>query len=114
VTVSSLHNLKLDVSMPIAVGETGWHSYGLVRVDVAELNNYDVTSRPHFLVELRNDITVLEIRGSSRDAGWTQGAVVIHRKNDHVDWEKSLGGWVKTPQGAKPLLVGETRQNGRL
>jgi hypothetical protein len=112
VTVTSLHNLKLDVSMPIAVVGNGWRSCGIARVDVAELNNYDITSRPHFLVELRNDITVLEIRGSSRDAGWTQGAVVMHRKNDQVDWEKSLGGWVRTPQGVKPLLVEETRQNG--
>jgi len=52
------------------------------------------------------------IRGSSRDAGWTHGTVVIHRKVGDVDWEKSLGGWVKTPQGVKPLLVGETCQNG--
>jgi len=111
-TVSSLHNLKLDVSMPIAVGETGWHSCRVGRVDVAELNSYDVTSRPLFLVELKNDITVLEIRGSSSNAGWTQGTAVIHRKGDHVDWEKSLGGWVKTPQGKKALLVGETCQNG--
>jgi hypothetical protein len=112
VTVSSLQNLKLELSMPVAVGENGWHSCGLARVDLPEVNNYDVTSSRHFLVELKNDITVLEIRGASRNAGWTEGTVVIHRKVGYVDWEKSLGGWVKTPQGLKSLLVGETRQNG--
>jgi hypothetical protein len=111
-TVSSLQNLHLEVSMPVAVNATagGWHSCMVGCVNAVEWNNYVSTLNPIGIIELKNEITVLEIRGSSSNAIWN-GTVVLHRKGDHVDWEKSLGGWVKTPQGQQSVLVGETSQN---
>ena len=108
-TVSSLHNLKLEVWRPVAVGETGWHECQVGKVEVVEYNN-------HFpkileLNELKSNITVLVIVSSSDNAAW-HSTVVLYHKGNHMDWEKYLDGIVKTPQGNQRVLVGEVCQNG--
>jgi hypothetical protein len=108
-TISSLHNLKLEVWMPVAADETGWHEYQVDRVEAAEYNN----RFPKYLklIELKSNITVLVIESSSNNASW-YGTVVLHQTGDRLDWEKYLEGAVNTPQGEQTVLVGEVCQKG--
>jgi hypothetical protein len=108
-TVSSLQNLKLEVWMPVAVAETGWHECQICQAEVAQWNNR--FSKPFKLIEIKSNTTVLVMVSSSQNASWDSTGVLYHRDND-VDWEKYLEGVVITPQGEQIVVVGEEYQNG--
>jgi hypothetical protein len=108
-TVSSLQNLKLEVWMPVAVAETGWHECQICKAEVAEWNNH--FSKPFRLIEIKSNTTVLVMVSSSTNAFWSS-TVVLYKRGNQVDWEKYLEGVVRTPQSEQIVMVGEEYQNG--
>lgn len=108
-TLSSLHNLSMAVSTPVAVTpDGGWYSCRVGELNVSEWNNHNAISKPLSILPLKNEATVLEVSASSRNANWL-GVVVIQHKGDHLDWEAFLGGWANTTRGAQPVSIWEIR-----
>ncbi len=69
-TLSALHNLDVDVSMPVAVSGQGWHSCGVGHLTVSEFNNNVSNQHRIASLPLTADTTLLEVRASSQNATW--------------------------------------------
>jgi hypothetical protein len=111
-SLSSLYNLSMTVSVPIAFmrARTGFKHSSCRVVEFTGVdvwNNQEFSTQPIATINVRDGTTVLLISASSRNARW-EGFLAIHKKGNHMWREEQISGWAQVNGSSRKMSVRET------